>query len=339
MKYLKTYNESIRHLLKPKNEDDVIKAILKLSNEEKFERAIQYEIYWLIIELLDSGYRPEWDLLEYAYKTGKMDLIKIYDEYNILDNNMKLYAAIYAAYAYNKYDVVSYLSNNKFFNSILNILPEDLLEKINKNESIRHLLKPKKFIEDIEKNISNIPLDRLLELSIKHEYLYGIKYVFNKVFNKFNIKYWLKIKLLNIIENDIFDIIYNKEIINYIINNKFIQKELPIVVYIIEKYVYNMNLDKMLDFENKIINIFKNIKIDKLHLGGFMGIDDSAFENIYYLNNDQLFRYENNSKKIFRISDILLDIIPISNNNMKKIILKKLIGDYFKLNIEDISIA
>lgn len=45
MKYLKTYNESIRHLLKPKSEEHILKSLDGESLEEQFRLLLIYNLY------------------------------------------------------------------------------------------------------------------------------------------------------------------------------------------------------------------------------------------------------------------------------------------------------
>jgi len=40
MKYIKTYNESIRHLLKPKSEENILKDLKKLSDSDRIKKII-----------------------------------------------------------------------------------------------------------------------------------------------------------------------------------------------------------------------------------------------------------------------------------------------------------
>ena len=44
MKYLKTYNESIKHLLKPKNNEDILKQLEKLSDSDRVIKIIKYNL-------------------------------------------------------------------------------------------------------------------------------------------------------------------------------------------------------------------------------------------------------------------------------------------------------
>jgi hypothetical protein len=47
MKHIKTYNESIKHLLKPKNKDDILNLIKNKSNTEKYLISLKNNIDWL----------------------------------------------------------------------------------------------------------------------------------------------------------------------------------------------------------------------------------------------------------------------------------------------------
>ena len=44
MKYLKTYNESIKHLLKPKSDEQVLKELEKLSDSDRVIKIIKYNL-------------------------------------------------------------------------------------------------------------------------------------------------------------------------------------------------------------------------------------------------------------------------------------------------------
>jgi len=44
MKHIKTYNESIRHLLKPKSEEDILKELERLSDSDKIITIIKYKL-------------------------------------------------------------------------------------------------------------------------------------------------------------------------------------------------------------------------------------------------------------------------------------------------------
>jgi len=44
MKYLKSYNESIKHLLKPKSDEQVLKELEKLSDSDRVIKIIEYNL-------------------------------------------------------------------------------------------------------------------------------------------------------------------------------------------------------------------------------------------------------------------------------------------------------
>ncbi|MFA5586770.1 MAG: hypothetical protein WDA02_09645 [Saccharofermentanales bacterium] len=47
MKHIKTYNESIKHLLKPKNEGDILKSIKEKPDTNKYILSLIYDMNWL----------------------------------------------------------------------------------------------------------------------------------------------------------------------------------------------------------------------------------------------------------------------------------------------------
>lgn len=57
MKYIKTY-ESVRDFLQPKSNEDILKGLSKLSDTNKLMKACEYNLVWLVKELLDKGVTP-----------------------------------------------------------------------------------------------------------------------------------------------------------------------------------------------------------------------------------------------------------------------------------------
>jgi len=55
MKYLIKYNESIKHLLKPKSEEDIKKTVQNLSPQEKLYHACKHNLLWLAKEAIEEG--------------------------------------------------------------------------------------------------------------------------------------------------------------------------------------------------------------------------------------------------------------------------------------------
>ena len=49
MKYLKSYNESIKHLLKPKNQENILKELEKLSDSDRIRAIIKYQLPYDIL--------------------------------------------------------------------------------------------------------------------------------------------------------------------------------------------------------------------------------------------------------------------------------------------------
>ena len=78
MKYLLTYNESIRHFLKPKNEEDIFKELEKLSDSDRIIKIIKYNLPY---EWLPDNLTVKGDLNCYINK-----LTELPDNLNVNDN-------------------------------------------------------------------------------------------------------------------------------------------------------------------------------------------------------------------------------------------------------------
>jgi len=59
MRYLKTYNESIKHLLKPKSDENILKELEKLSDYDRIIKIIKYNLPY---ELLPDNLTVNGDL-------------------------------------------------------------------------------------------------------------------------------------------------------------------------------------------------------------------------------------------------------------------------------------
>lgn len=80
MKYIKSFNESIKDFLKPKSKDDIINALNNLSPSEKIVKGAQYDIMWLFKNGIDEGGDPStqdsW-ALSHAVSNNNIDMVKI----------------------------------------------------------------------------------------------------------------------------------------------------------------------------------------------------------------------------------------------------------------------
>ena len=85
MKYLKSYNESIRDKMKPKSEEDVLKSLSKLDIHDRFMYAIEYGVFEEVKKLIEE------------------DKVDIHES-----NERALELSIY----YNHDDIIEYLLDN-----------------------------------------------------------------------------------------------------------------------------------------------------------------------------------------------------------------------------------
>jgi len=79
MKYINTYNESIRHFLKPKSEDDIKKTLGELTPTEKLEKGSKHGLLWLVKQAIDEGVDPSYKdniALKIVSSTGHVDILK-----------------------------------------------------------------------------------------------------------------------------------------------------------------------------------------------------------------------------------------------------------------------
>jgi len=247
-KYNKT-NESIRHLLKSKNEKDIEKSIEKLTPEQKLYTGCDYGILSLVKDAIENdkvilngmdhviyitSIHNHIDVVEYLLKNTKVD--------PTIYNN----ASIENAYIENNYEMVKLLLND---DRVRNSLPkfkvndyETFLDTFNKsNESIKHLLKPKSE-EDIIKLIKGLTDKDKFILSCE----YDIDWLFDELVNSEKLTiddyldglyYSIKRENLNVIDK-IFNIkgflqIIDEDIAKYLIY-KSIGKSALVVNYLIK---------------------------------------------------------------------------------------------------------
>jgi len=102
MKYLKPYNESIKHLLKPKNKEDVINKINMLEDHKKWANIIKYDL-------------KKFFSLE--------ELEKYKDDYSIyIDKSLNMiYDRLYSNGTFDSYDEVKNVVND-YYDSIIHTL-------------------------------------------------------------------------------------------------------------------------------------------------------------------------------------------------------------------------
>lgn len=109
-------NESIKHFLKPKSKEDILKSIEKLSPHEKLQHACEYGILWLFKQSLDEGANPAYQdnyPIRYASAGGYYTIVKILLSLNGVNPSDLNNSAIVMAYYYKHKDIVELLLNDK----------------------------------------------------------------------------------------------------------------------------------------------------------------------------------------------------------------------------------
>jgi len=133
-------NESIRHVLRPKSEDDILKIVEKLSPQEKLQYSCEYGILWLFKQALDEGANPAYQdnyPIRYASSGGHYTIVKILLSFDSVDPSDLNNNAIQVAHYYKHKDIVESLLNDK---RVKKSLPKYLLERyknyLKKDENI-----------------------------------------------------------------------------------------------------------------------------------------------------------------------------------------------------------
>lgn len=141
MKYLQTYNESIKNVLKPKSKEDIIKSINNLPiGVEKIRYIIDYDI----IDLIDIDefkknffylYIEEW--VEYLTLPSVRDIFTNGEITSIKNSLTDLYYELYDSDSRN-YWIEKLKNTTLFTKDEIKQLENDI-----QNESIKNVLKPK----------------------------------------------------------------------------------------------------------------------------------------------------------------------------------------------------
>jgi predicted DNA-binding transcriptional regulator len=176
MKYLKSYNEGIKHLLKGKDISEIKNKIdkLNLNNQQKMEYACRYGLLWLAEESIDKGYNVRYHSDMYMSEIIQSDS---YEILNLLLNNVleinDCLTWIEEILYHNRTNILKVLvSHGMVFNHSdfdINLIeqcysPEilDILLKHSKNVYVEknwlsYILTDKKNIDFIKVLIKNIP--------------------------------------------------------------------------------------------------------------------------------------------------------------------------------------
>ena len=159
MKYLRTYNESVRDMMKPKSQEDQKKALDKMIDpNEKLMFGVQENLPWAVKEAIEKGADVNlelkifgntmsdlfYSLLQYACYKGSTEIVKLLVKAGAdieLDDELALRTAI----AHDHKEIIRLLNN-----------PEMA------NESVRDAMIPKSK-EDVMKSIKNmVPNEKLI---------------------------------------------------------------------------------------------------------------------------------------------------------------------------------
>ena len=120
MKYLKTYNESIRHFLKPKSEEEISKKLDELNEYDKLLVACEYGMFNIIKKsesyIKELPNNDNWLLTE-ASKYGHIDIVKYLLDIgmhpNPEENFYRTENPLNAAISNGHFDIVKLLLNHK----------------------------------------------------------------------------------------------------------------------------------------------------------------------------------------------------------------------------------
>jgi len=258
MKFLNRYtkyNESIKHLLKPKSDELLRKELEKIRGIDRVDKALSLGLKHLLTEediLRDIEYLNDWKKFKLACKHNLLWLVKHLLK-NDKDGNIYVIKLGYS---------IAIRSNSKEVYTFLDKYIKSEMDDRNKmlNESITHFLKPKNQ-DDIINNINNLEDGK--------KWAYIIKYDLKNMFSSDELnKYRLNFKkYIDDSLNKIYDKIYDR--LNDEIGDRLYYrhnvKSLLADFYnsIISYLVFYDNSDK---FINLIIDhVIKQIKRSKTH--------------------------------------------------------------------------
>ncbi|MDY0270313.1 ankyrin repeat domain-containing protein [Trichloromonas sp.] len=286
MKYLKSYNESIRHLLKPKNDEEINKKLDNLNPQQKLEKGCEYDQLWLVKMALKEGADPS-DNYNYpitiSVVNDSIDVVKFLLKDNRVDPSDGNDMCIRHATTYSNIDMVKELLKHPKVNPFHSTKVEFVENVIKSAFQIA--------VEDNDIELIQLFLNDYRAKKYLSEDFYNknIKYYFNK--NE-SIRHLLKGKDLKDIKNNI----------NYY----------SIVKYDLHEYFTDDELVNYIKIDHSLMYMVKQ----GLHFNRF-GLIKYAIQNGFNINNlkERLFI---RSPKIKTTSNILE--CSISKNNDIKII-------------------
>jgi hypothetical protein len=170
MKHIKYFNESIKHLLKPKSDELLRKELEKIRGVDRVDKALELGLNHLLTEediLRDIEYLNDWKKFKLACKHNLLWLVK-----HLLKNDKDgdIHEVIKLGYS------IARRLNNKEVYTFLDKYIESEMDDRNKmlNESIKYLLKPKsdeQVLKELEKLSDSDRVIKIIKYNLPYELL------------------------------------------------------------------------------------------------------------------------------------------------------------------------
>jgi len=217
----KILNESIKHLLKPKDKDYIIKQIEHLSDFDKFKKACQYGALWLVKYLIQQGIDPSFEdniAIRIASHNGYLDIVKELLKDQRVDPSINNNYAIDWAIMSDHKDVAKELLKDQRVINKLTPFKLDLF-KNKLDESIKHLLKPKpeeQMKKELDKYKGSEKVDMAYKYNLSHlltnqDILDSISYLNDwkkfKLACRHNMLWLIKILFKDDVDDNLLDVI------------------------------------------------------------------------------------------------------------------------------------
>jgi len=201
MKYLKTYrkqynfcNESIKHFLKGKSKNEIMKKTSNLKPIEKMNYAIKYGIDWLAQEAIDDGIDINMIYIDLrtVVMNNEISILKILINNKISINELN--SAILYAIEHNKLDILKLLVNYgcdiktddnfiEYYNFYLTYLQFAVIKLKSDDNMVKYLIDngaynyiPKEILVDIlnmnKFDVIKVLIDNIKGMKEAYQYLY-----------------------------------------------------------------------------------------------------------------------------------------------------------------------
>lgn len=175
MKHIKSFNESIKDVLKPKSEEDIKNALSnldKLNNFKKINYIVTYNLFdYVSVDEIKRIIKYELDIqqmLEFLSLSKIRNLFSVYELSEIKDNIIQIF------FDEDINDRLNFLNYLKDYNLFNNNELSDLEPYCNQNESIKNILKPKSN-DDIEKAVKNLTPDEKILKGCENNFLWLVE--------------------------------------------------------------------------------------------------------------------------------------------------------------------